>query len=425
MSILKKDEFHEISLWSHDWMSRIWWSSTPAQVVNILDKTPDKDQILNWIKYEWWKSLISRACSQHWHSNRRLIYQEAVKDFNRRINISYKLPSNPEGFYEIIFWEKPKYKDTIFHEIFNALFPTEYVDFYMKKEEFIDWYITLDEKGKTGKDYIAIGVKCKFWDEWIQTVKDINASQRALGRWLIKTTLYQLKLQMPIPLKKELETEIKNVQIWNHLEEDEPQSNNWLNKKYESQKNTWLRYWRTQNDNIIRHTNVLSGESWTRREYTDEEKEEIEQLFINDIARGKIWKEIFLESFLNWITGNDVKWKQKIYMRRWAVLDSQIKILQTLYPKWPVHLYISYFIRAIASMGVPPGVFISEYIIFDIDSSENIRVHLHPIFFEHIGWETLDDICDDIRTKIDTLSETMTGKYARNYTPYTLRVESL
>jgi len=58
--------------------------------------------------------------------------------------------------------KSPKYQDTLFHEVHNTLFPAEYIDFIMKRKEFTDWYYDSDATGKTGKQYIALGMADNF-----------------------------------------------------------------------------------------------------------------------------------------------------------------------------------------------------------------------------------------------------------------------
>lgn len=390
--------------------------STPGKVADILDNDSRRAQIIEWINLGWWKSLIQQACKKNWYNIRKLIYQEELWRQKRNPHKSYILPSDPIDLYQIIFREKPKYKDSIFHKIFNYLFPTEYIDYFMRSDEFTDWYNTPDENGKTGKDYIVIWVGDNFGDEWEKLVTSINESQRALGRWLIKTTLSTLKLQMPISLREDsrintFRKKTNNVLIWEPDNDDE-----------ESDK--WLRYWNT-GPRDKRNKQVSSSPSRMNKDFTDEQKEQMEWLFIDAIEKGEIWKKTSSKVFLSWISGKDEKTKKEIYMRRWVVLDSQIRTLQWLHSEKIVRLCITYFIRALASMGVPPGVFISEYIVFDADNLEDIRVRLHPIFLEHIGWEKLDNICSEITTKIDHLSEWVSDKNAKHYNPCTLLVERL
>ena len=95
---------NELDIWAPEWNNapRDLKGATPGQVANILDKTPDQEQIRDWIDNHWWKAVIRHACDQHKPSERTAIYQEAINNLNVRDN-SQKLPSDPEELYQIIF----------------------------------------------------------------------------------------------------------------------------------------------------------------------------------------------------------------------------------------------------------------------------------------------------------------------------------
>lgn len=403
--------------WTNSWRDavRVLPASTPAKVVDILDDTAcSRAKILEWIHQKWWKVIIQQVCEKPWPNKRKLIYGRAVEEFNRQWNNSYKLPSDPDDLYQIVMGKSRKYQDTLFHEIHNTLFPAEYIDFIMKKEEFTDWYYDSDATGKTGKQYIALGMADNFWEEWRRIASEINRSQRALGRWLLIVPIYHLNIQMPIPLKMKSGMSLTK-EVWKTANKWNP---SWWEDATELDQDDWSKYWRGKRNIWLRPVIVVKNE-----DSTDTEKEELESLFINALSSLSN-QSTSIEAFFSWISEIKESERKNIYTRRTNLLNSNIGLL-----KWTksqkIHLYITFFIRAIAHLGIPPGIFVSEYIDFEIKNNDILTISLHPVFFDTIGEAVLSDICTEVMLNINNYFNKMTNSNTRDCQLYTLQVVSL
>ena len=414
MSILGMGE------WTNSWRDtvKIFPASTSKQVVDILDNTTcSRSEILEWINQRWWKVIIQQVCEKHWPDKRKLLYGRAIEEFNKQSNNSYKLPSNPDDLYQIVMGKSPKYQDTLFHEIHNTLFPEEYIDFIMKRKEFTDWYYDSDATGKTGKQYIAFGMADNFWEQWRQIASEINRLQRIRGRWLLKIPIYNLNIQMPIPLKIESGMSLTKER-WKTPNKWNP---SWWEDDTKWAQDDWSNYWRDKWKILLQSHTVISN-----MDPTDTEKKELESLFIN--ALSSLNKQSIpsrpIEAFFWWISEIEESDRKNIYTRRTSLLNSNIGLL-----KWTnsqkIHLYITFFIRAIARLGIPPGIFVSEYTKFEIKNNDILTISLHPIFFDTIGEEVLSDICTEVMLNINNYFNKMTNSNTRDCQLYTLQVVSL